>query len=472
MKELAEALTTHERRVLEVLKDGRERSSGEIAEILGMDRAAVERALMFLDNKNLVRRKVREVEEVVFTEKGEKYLQEPLPEDRLVELLKSGPVPVKDLDEEARIGLGILKRKGVVEIRDGKVHLVGRWEPVTKRFREKEPLDEFFKRGLLKRVRKKVITAVITELGRKIVEIRVENLVDVLTPEDIRTGAWRRKKYRRLDVVSPLPKEFPGRRHPLRELEEYVREILLSMGFKEMEGPWVELAFWNFDAMFQPQDHPARELHDTIYLSSPSESSPPQKILGRVREVHKRCWGVWSDDVPKRLVMRTHTTAVTFRKFFEGIEIPGKYFAIGRVFRNETIDWKHLSEFHQIEGFVAAEGLSIRHLMGMFVEFYRHFGIKRLKFKPVYNPYTEPSMEIFGWHPEKKTWVEIGNSGMFRPEALEPYGIEVPVIAWGLALERLALLVYDIDDIRRVFGPAVPLEFIRERGMAPWLRQG
>ncbi len=475
VSKIAEALSTHERIVLEELSKVSKASTKELSEKTGLELVAVERALLYLENKGLVRRLVESRKKLVFTEKGRRYLEVPLPEDTLAEKLSRGPLPVKDLNDEEKIGLGVLRKLGVVTVENGTVRLVKSWKPRTEKFRKLEltekEVEEFRRRGLITWVEEKDVLAEITELGRKVAKMKLENLVDALTPELLKSGKWKTVKIRRFDVVSPLPVRYPGRRHPLKSLIRYVREILLSMGFKEMRGPWVELAFWNFDAMFQPQDHPARELHDTIYVSNIGGVEPPQELLERVKHIHQEKWHVWDDDVPKKVIMRTHTTAVTFRKFFEGIEIPCKYFSIDRVFRNETIDWKHLSEFHQIEGFIAAEGLSVRDLMGFFVEFYRHFGIKKLKFKPVYNPYTEPSMEIFGWHPEKKTWVEIGNSGIFRPEALEPYGIEVPVIAWGLALERLAMLVYDIEDIRRILGPMVPISWIRERGVSPWLQQ-
>ncbi|MBI5355564.1 MAG: hypothetical protein HZB68_03870 [Candidatus Aenigmarchaeota archaeon] len=161
-------------------------------------------------------------------------------------------------------------------------------------------------------------------------------------------------------------------------------------------------------------------------------------------------------------MMRTHTTSVTFRYLSRGIPIPSKYFSIDRVFRNEAIDQTHLFEFHQIEGFVAADNLTLRNMMGIFKEFYEKLGIKKLKFKPVYNPYTEPSMEIYGYYEKLGKLVEMGNSGMFRPETLLPLGIKCPVIAWGLALERLAMLIHGFSDIRQVFGPQADIQMLRE----------
>lgn len=138
---------------------------------------------------------------------------------------------------------------------------------------------------------------------------------------------------------------------------------------------------------------------------------------------------------------------------------PVKYFSIDRVFRNETVDATHLAEFHQCEGFVADRGIGLANLMGMINEFYKKIGIKKLKYKPAYNPYTEPSLEVFGYHPQLKKWVEIGNSGVFRPEMLRPMGLppDVNVIAWGLSLERPTMIHYNLNNIRDLFGHKVSL---------------
>lgn len=117
---------------------------------------------------------------------------------------------------------------------------------------------------------------------------------------------------------------------------------------------------------------------------------------------------------------------------------PIKYFSIDRVFRNETLDATHLAEFHQVEGVIADYNLTLGDLIGILYEFFNKLGITQLQFKPAYNPYTEPSMEIFCFHNGLGKWIEIGNSGMFRPEMLLPMNLplDVNVIAWGLSLER------------------------------------
>ena len=249
------------------------------------------------------------------------------------------------------------------------------------------------------------------------------------------------------------------------------------MGFEEMPtNNYVESSFWNFDALFQPQQHPARDAHDTFFLTRPATtpaSSLPPDYLARVRETHQSGgWGsagygyAWQEAEAEKNLLRTHTTAVSSRMLYrlaQGGFHPCKYFSIDRVFRNEAIDRTHLAEFHQVEGVVAAEGLTLGDLIGIFTEFFRRLGLPTLRFKPAYNPYTEPSMEIFSYSEQLGKWIEVGNSGMFRPEMLRPLGLpeNVTVIAWGLSLERPTMILYGIDNIRDLFGHKVALSMVK-----------
>ncbi|KAH9246576.1 phenylalanine-tRNA ligase, alpha subunit [Batrachochytrium salamandrivorans] len=235
---------------------------------------------------------------------------------------------------------------------------------------------------------------------------------------------------------------------------------------------WVDSSFWNFDSLFQPQQHPARDAHDTFFISSNSSAclskmqSVPEAYVSRVKEMHEiggqGSFGYkydWSLDEAKRNVLRTHTTAISSQLLYKLANQPGgfqpkKYFSVDRVFRNETIDKTHLAEFHQVEGLVADYGLTIGDLKGTIRAFFNAIGITQVRFKPAFNPYTEPSMEIFGFHPELNKWTEIGNSGMFRPEMLLPMGLPegVRVIAWGLSLERPTMIMTGEDHIKTCSG--------------------
>jgi len=242
---------------------------------------------------------------------------------------------------------------------------------------------------------------------------------------------------------------------------------------------YVESSFWNFDALFQPQQHPARDSHDTFFISEPAISTSfPEDYLERVKKVHSSGgYGSlgyqydWKREEAQKNVLRTHTTAITAKRLYEiaqqGEFKPLKMFSIDRVFRNETLDATHLAEFHQVEGVVADRNLSLAHTIGLFTEFFRKCGIENLRFKPTYNPYTEPSMEIFAYHNGLKKWVEIGNSGIFRPEMLLPMGLpaDVNVAGFGLSLERPTMIRYGINNIRELFGHRIDLEMVYRNPM-------
>jgi phenylalanyl-tRNA synthetase alpha chain len=242
-----------------------------------------------------------------------------------------------------------------------------------------------------------------------------------------------------------------------------VRRVFRDMGFEEMEGDIVESTFWNFDALFQPQDHPAREMADTFYLDG--EIGLPEKgIVERVKKSHEAGWKYkWSADEAKRRVLRTHTTALS-AQYLRGLKEGDakKYFAVGRVFRNEATDFKHLAEFHQVEGIVAWEGATFRDLLGLLKEFYFRFGFEKVRFSPSYYPYTEPSVSMEAYFEGRGEWMELGGGGMFRPEVTKPLCDVYPVLAWGLSLERPMMLMEGLKDIRTFYKN--DLEWLRGHG--------
>ena len=258
------------------------------------------------------------------------------------------------------------------------------------------------------------------------------------------------------------------------------RKIFVQMGFEEMPtNKYVESSFWNFDALFQPQQHPARDAHDTFFLTNPATCNEcPEEYLARVKDVHENGgYGsvgyryMWKRSEANKNLLRTHTTAVSSRMLeklarqteAQGFWEPKRYFSVDRVFRNETVDKTHLAEFHQVEGLVADKGLTLGDLIGTIKQFFTRLGMPDVRFKPAYNPYTEPSMEIFAYHAGLGKWVEVGNSGMFRPEMLRPMGLpeDVNVIAWGLSVERPTMILYGINNIRDLFGHKVDLQMIK-----------
>ncbi|XP_076260587.1 phenylalanine--tRNA ligase alpha subunit [Rhynchophorus ferrugineus] len=297
-----------------------------------------------------------------------------------------------------------------------------------------------------------------------------------LTSDMLLSGNWKDLKFKEYNFDALGVPPVTGCLHPLLKVRTEFRQIFLEMGFSEMPtNNYVENSFWNFDALFQPQQHPARDAHDTFFISDPQFSYTfPEDYLSRVQSVHsKGGYGSqgyrydWDLKEAQKNLLRTHTTAVSARMLYKLAQQkefrPVKWFSIDKVFRNETLDATHLAEFHQVEGVIADYNLTLGDLIGVFTEFFKKLGITELEFKPAYNPYTEPSMEIFCFHPGLGKWIEIGNSGMFRPEMLLPMRLpeNVRAIAWGLSLERPTMIKYGFNNIRDLTGPKVDLEMVQ-----------
>jgi phenylalanyl-tRNA synthetase alpha chain len=262
------------------------------------------------------------------------------------------------------------------------------------------------------------------------------------------------------------------------KVREEIKKIFLEMGFTEMNtSQYVESSFWNFDALFQPQQHPSRDAHDTFFMKTPSKTNNiPQDYLENVKHVHTHgAYGSdghhheWEVEEATKNILRSHTTSVSAKYLYNISKTgykPTKLFSIDKVFRNETLDSTHLAEFNQVEGVILGKNLTIGNLMAIMGKFFEKLGIKKIKFKPAFNPYTEPSMEVFGYHEGFKKWIEVGNSGMFRPELLRPMGFDedVRAIGFGLSLERPTMIKYNINNIRDLVGPKVDFDFIKKSG--------
>ncbi|XP_023638899.1 phenylalanine--tRNA ligase alpha subunit, cytoplasmic [Capsella rubella] len=294
-----------------------------------------------------------------------------------------------------------------------------------------------------------------------------------LTRENLEN--WKELEFKEYNFNTKGAPLDSGLLHPLLKVRKQFKDIFVQMGFEEMPtNNFVESSFWNFDALFQPQQHPARDSHDTFFLKAPCTTRTlPEDYVEKVKRVHEsggygsRGYSCdWKREEANKNLLRTHTTAVSSRMLYALAQkpfVPKKYFSIDRVFRNEAVDRTHLAEFHQMEGLICDRGLTLGDLIGVLKDFFARLGMPKLMFKPAYNPYTEPSMEIFSYHEKLGKWVEIGNSGMFRPEMLRPMGLpeDVQVIAWGLGLERPTMILYGIDNIRDLFGHKVDLGLIK-----------
>ncbi len=300
----------------------------------------------------------------------------------------------------------------------------------------------------------------LTDLGKSIktqlltkMETQNEKLVTSLLSEHLASGKWKNVKFRSIDVEAEVPMAVPGRTHPLTDLIKEIREAFTSLGFVEIEGDYIQSAFWNFDALFTPQDHAARDMQDTFYLT---EKTIPKfennKLIKNIAEAHLKGWKYrWDIKKAKKLVLRTHTTPVTLKYLAETKPDEARIFTIGRVFRNEKVSYKHLVEFNQIEGVVTGKNITLRDLMGIQTEFYKKIGIKKIKFWPTFFPYTEPSLQSMIYNNDLNKWIELFGMGIFRSEVVEPLGLRHLVLAWGGGIERIAMLKYRLSDVRELY---------------------
>jgi phenylalanyl-tRNA synthetase alpha chain len=490
--------------VLEALSATDERAVATVAEETGLKPETVTGAAFDLRDEGLVA--VAEASRVAhrLTDEGERYRETGLPEVRLHRAAREAggdEVPIGDaadaagLDGEAvQIALSNFARKGYGRVDAGAVDPDPDADPDddaeaaalttladgstvgTPPDVDGATLDRLVERGLVARDESTVRSLTLTDAGVTALMEGVEaaETVDRLTPDLITSGEWRDVEFAAYDVEADAPATEGGRVHILRQTADRVKEVLVGMGFREMAGPHADAEFWINDCLFMPQDHPARTHWDQFALDVPPMSNLPADLVDRVEAAHREGVGEdgdgyhspWTEDVAREVDLRGHTTSLSMRHLsghaVGELSPPQRWFSVEKVYRNDTLDPTHLLEFFQIEGWVMADSLSVRDLMGTFEEFYRQFGIEDIEFKPHYNPYTEPSFELFGRHPETGDLIEIGNSGLFRDEVLRPLGVDCDVMAWGLALERLLMLIYGFDDIRDVHGTLCDLDLLRE----------
>ena len=338
-------------------------------------------------------------------------------------LSKQGPTPKQALEKDNE-ELASLKNRGLIEIEE---------------------------RGILKSVE-------ITEKGRKADSGTKEEGAGMLTRDMIAKGAQEKEKFRKYDINAPVEDIYPARLHPLHEFLDVIRNIWLNMGFTEVSGPIIESAFWNFDALFSPQDHPTREMQDTFFLKNPSEISVDDiALMKRVKRMHINGWkDKWREEVAKQAILRTHTTNVSahsINRFATADEksYPLKFFSIGRTFRNESIDYKHLAEFYMVDGIIIGNNLTLSNLMHTLKQFYAQLGMTNLVFRPAYFPFVEPGLEIYYRDKKKNDSIELGGAGIIRKEITKAMGTNKTVLAWGPGLDRLMFNSLGIDSISELY---------------------
>jgi phenylalanyl-tRNA synthetase alpha chain len=466
-------LTQNEKRLLATLEKEKKTDAPHLAGLLESTPEAVVQWAHLLGDKGLVTVERMVAKEFVCTEEGKTYAKDGLPETQLLRFILPG-TQLNDLrkHETFKIGFGQLRKAGLVKVEGTSVTKTPGASTDADEAALKNPAaadprtKELIKRGILQECETIRYAIAITPEGLKVagkgLDLRGET--GTLTREQILSGAWKTKNLRRYDV-SKLPKKaYPGKIHPYQRIIGEMREILLEMGFEELYGDIVQQCFWNFDALFQPQDHPAREMQDTFYLR---ETLPLPEGYEKVKAMHisggetsSTGWGgVWKEEKAEQCVLRTHTTSLSIQHLAQNTNPPVKAFAVGRVYRRESIDTTHLAEFEQLEGIVMDEGVTFGNLLGILREFYNRMGFESVRFKPSYYPYTEPSLdaEVFI---EGIGWIEMGGAGVFREEVTAPIGINYPVLAWGLGVSRIAMLRLGLKDLRLLHKSDVA--FLRE----------
>lgn len=497
MKKLVESLSPNERKIVPHLEDG---NMIELSEKADLDKTSTLRSLQLLSNKGAVEISSRDETSIELGINGLLYVKNGLPERRLANLVISkNSISMKDAVKESRLSdnefkaaLGVLKRKALIDLKDGNLVLSGAKEELSKTSLEEkfleslprdldglEPEEKFAFENLKSRKNivdvqeKKVIEFKVTELGKNLKKEKFsDKMIESVTSNLIRSGNWKGKKFRRYDITSPVPKIYGSKRHFVNQAIEFGKRIWLDMGFKEMTGDYCQSGFWNFDALFTAQDHPVREMQDTFFIADKGTASkdavghigklPDSSVVEKVKEAHEggiegsKGWQYrWSEDKSKQVSLRTHTTCLSARTLLEigkNKEFPAKYFALGKCFRNETVDWSHGFEFNQTEGIVVDENANFRQLLGYLIEFFKKMGYDKIRIRPGYFPYTEPSLEIDVFHPVHKKWVELGGAGMFRPEVTIPmFGRHIPVLAWGPGFDRIIMEFFEITDLRDMY---------------------
>ena len=508
LERLMDELSHNEKRLLNALKDEKSLRPDKAMRKAGFSKEVeVMNAASWLRTKDLC--EIHEKKKTIVTLGKKIYSTKGLPERRVLNLLgkMDGVASVDELvgtgkvnKAEVGIAIGWLNRKRWARIKkeEGETYLVitetgkrmlerkGEDEETIDRLAEGEVDSSKLNRSVLKslRGRKDVISEreevsrrlELTEKGKELADlgIVIKREVTQLTPDLLKEDKWKEVEFRRYDINSFAPTPTRGKTHPLTTIIERIRRIFEQMGFSEITGNYAELELWNMDALFIPQDHPAREEQDTFYLDTPERIDPLEfcenKDIdphGLFQDIHEnggdtgsRGWEYeWSREKADRPILRTHTTVSTIRHLYEDPEPPVRVFSIEKVFRNEAIDSTHLPEFYQIEGIMVEKGASFEMLIGFLKEFYSKMGFEKIRVRPGYFPYTEPSLEVDVYFNNR--WMELGGAGIFRPEVTLPAGVKEPVLAWGLGLERLAMSLLDVKDIRQLYISDV--DWLREK---------
>jgi phenylalanyl-tRNA synthetase alpha chain len=503
-------LRLHEQQILSATeKLGGKASVEQLIESCGLPDAAVMRSALTLQEKSLLTIHADTQNIIKLTTEGKTYAKQGLPERKLILTVAAmgGTADLREASQKAglrqqfvqiALGWAIRKKWAVYSSENNSLsisetvlhktvlpegcdetllkHLCDKKQAVLDDLSDelKEAAEQLKKRKLVTIETKTTRTLALTAQGKKTAaEAKAApSEITQLTPELIITGKWKTAKLQKYNIQAPVAKSYGGKKHPYLQFLDEVRAKLVQLGFKEMVGTQVETAFFNFDALYVPQDHPAREPSDIYYIKEPQygDTTKHAKALKRVKETHENGdqtgstgWGYpYSLEAAQRLILRGHGTCLSARTLEAGnFQVPSRHFSIARVYRPEITDKTHLSEFNQVEGIIIDKNLTLKDLLGVLGKFATEIaGADTVRFKPDYFPFTEPSVELSAYK-EGYGWVEFGGSGIFRPEVTLPLDVSEPVIAWGLGVDRLFMMRAGIDDIRMIFSQN--LEWLRSK---------
>ncbi|MFH1607894.1 MAG: phenylalanine--tRNA ligase subunit alpha [archaeon] len=486
MDKIIQSLSPNERKILPHLE---EKQIINICKKSNLDKTSVLRTLEYLQNKGIVNLDYKKEKIIEIGVNGALYKKKGLPERRLLHLLDEKRIlklneaqkESKLSNDEFKAAIGALKKKALIELKNQNIMFTGNKQEISKKtleelFLESLPIEynslspeQLYalkslqaRKNIIETKERKTIRIEVTDLGEKLMVSGTKgDFIEQITQDILKKeSSWKGKKFRRYDINSHVPKINGGKRHFVNQAADYARKIWTDMGFEEMTGPLVQTSFWNFDALFTAQDHPVREMQDTFFLDKKGEL-PDKKIVEAVRKAHEKSVGgskgwqyTWNEEEAKKFVLRTHTTCLSANTLskLKKQDLPKKFFNVGKCFRNETVDWSHGFEFNQTDGIVIDKNANFRHLLGYLKQFFKKMGFEKIRFRPAYFPYTEPSVEIDVFHPGKKAWLELGGAGMFRPEVIIPLlGEYVPVLAWGPGFDRTLMDYYEIKDLRELY---------------------
>ena len=455
---MSQVLHDIEKKIIESLQKKSVQNPDQLSESTQLSIDQIRRGIEWLRLKELAEVKETSKVEISLGQNGIDAFKNGLPERKLMDLIKDGP---KTFDELRRVLSGAGFNAAIANAKKNGWIKIDKSESDS-RISVKEKSIETPEEKLISLIGEKSIPEeqIENKLALKFLLQRPDYIIQ--NTEKSKTVSLTEKASNidstlstsgAIDVEADVATVFAARTHPLKDTIDEIREIFVKLGFSEIQGTLTQSSFWNFDALFTPQDHPARELQDTFYLENiKSEKPATPKQIKQVSASHSQNWRYnWQLSESQKMVLRTHTTCVTIKYLAEKKPEDARVFSLGRVFRNEKVSYKHLVEFNQIEGIVVGNNTTLRDLMGIQKEFYKQHGLTKIKFWPTFFPYTEPSLQTMVYNEKLGKWVELFGMGIFRPEVTKPLGITKPVLAWGGGIERIAMLKYDLDDVREFY---------------------